>query len=45
MEGKEGFWLFDSEHGHIRATRGGWDGENYKLNENNTVDLTYKVLE
>lgn len=43
MEGKEGFWLFDVEHGYTRATRGGWDGENYRLDDNNTVDLTYKT--
>lgn len=38
MEGREGFWLFDLEHGNMRATRGGWDGENYQLGGNSTVD-------
>ena len=38
MEGKEGFWLFDLDHGKMSATRGGWDGENYQLSGNSTLD-------
>lgn len=41
MEKKEGFWLFDIDHGRVRATQGQWNGAKYRLVENSTENLTY----
>lgn len=45
MEGKEGFWIFDVNGDQMLATQGRWDGENYQLDGNSAVNLTWKTVE
>ncbi len=41
MKKKEGFWLFDIDHGRVRATQGRCYGAKYRLVDNSTENLTY----
>lgn len=40
VAGKEGFWLFDINGNEIRAIKGKWNGHQYELDKDTTVNLT-----
>lgn len=39
MAGKEGFWLFDINGDQICATQGNWNGYQYELNPDTTINI------